>query len=662
MIKNKFLTGLFVLMVFASVGFIAQVQSAPVQGVAEKPLLMAGKQTLFQRVLVRPNSRLYDKAGEPQKSHKATPFTVFYVYERQLIKDKEWLRVGADSHGSVSGWLKASQSIEWTQALTVSFREAKKHDRIMLFKDRESLKRLVDASDLEEYKRLYQNASAGKIVKNSPVIAIQPAAHIDIKENFYLVPIKQHEDVFLGSSQARILQVSSVPLASAVKAKNPSSKKRQKSFRSGLMFVVDSTSSMESYIDRTREAVKTIYTAIKKEGLTDKVNFGLTAYRDNTKSVPGLQYLVKTSIGLEQGATAESFLNKVNSVKASSVSSRDFVEDAYSGIKQAIDKESWENFDARYIVLITDAGARDSNDPLSGTGLDANQIRQLAQDKGISIWVLHLLTEEGAENHVEATHQYQRVSYYPGIGSFYYGVQMGKVEEFGRVLEALTLQITEQVKATTQGLPPLDVPASPTERTKLSAFQDRVAKLGHALRMQYLSKNEKGELPQVFDAWLVDRDFHDPEYSGLDVRVLLTRNQLSDLQYVLRQVLETAEEGVLSPKNFLDDLKSLAATLSRDPSSVSSSTRAAGAAANLADMGYMREYIEDLPYVGEVMSVSLEDWEDWSAKHQLEFVHRLENKINYYEALHDHTDLWVSLDGGSINGDSVYPVLLDMLP
>ena len=37
MIKNKFLTGLFVLMVFASVGFIAQVQSAQFKVLRKSP-------------------------------------------------------------------------------------------------------------------------------------------------------------------------------------------------------------------------------------------------------------------------------------------------------------------------------------------------------------------------------------------------------------------------------------------------------------------------------------------------------------------------------------------------------------------------------------------------------------------------------------------------
>ena len=80
-------------------------------------------------------------------------------------------------------------------------------------------------------------------------------------------------------------------------------------------------------------------------------------------------------------------------------------------------------------------------------------------------------------------------------------------------------------------------------------------------------------------------------------------------------MLELAEEGVLSPKSFINDLKSLAATISRDPSAVASSTTDGGQ--NLAEMGYMREYIEDLPYTGEVMNLTLERWDEWSAKEHL---------------------------------------------
>jgi serine/threonine-protein kinase PpkA len=315
--------------------------------------------------------------------------------------------------------------------------------------------------------------------------------------------------------------------------------------------------------------------------------------------------------------------------------------------------------------LITDAGPRESHDSLGSTRLSAQALRQLAYDKGVSIWVLHLRAQSSAANHEKTERVYKELSYYPGIGDFYYGVRLAEVNEFGTVLEVLANQITQQVLATTNGVPPIPL-REETETivdetpSQLSQLQTRVAKLGNALRMRYLQKESGEPLPTVFNAWMVDKDFENPERSTVDVRVLLTRDQLSDLKNVMQQVLELAEEGVLSPKSFIEDLKSLAATVSLDPSAVAGST--SGSGASLANMGYMREYIEDLPYTGEVMNLTLESWEAWSAKVQIEFMHRLESKITYYQALHDHTDLWVTPGGGPVNGNSVFPVSLDLLP
>jgi serine/threonine-protein kinase PpkA len=160
---------------------------------------------------------------------------------------------------------------------------------------------------------------------------------------------------------------------------------------------------------------------------------------------------------------------------------------------------------------------------------------------------------------------------------------------------------------------------------------------------------------------MIDRDFDAPQERALDVRVLLTRDQLSDLHEVLRQVLMTAEEGALAPDDFLDELKSLAASISRDPEAVKSATRAVGGE-SLADLGYMREYLEGLPYRSEVMNLDLSIWEQWPAQRQFDFINQLDGKVAYYRALHDNVDLWVSLDGEAVDGDSVYPLLLEALP
>ena len=622
---------------------------------SHKPMLMEGKKSLYQRVLSTPDARLYSQPSDTTESSRIRPFSVLYVYG----KDGDWMQVGYDSFGDKAGWVRQDQAIEWNQALTVSFKDPQDIQRVMMFEKKADLAAMVSSYDTDGYQSLYNAVVKGEPPSDSPVIAIQPEAYLEIRDNFYLVPIKQHEDVFLDNEQARLLEIASVPLQASTEGDGQSSP-GERSYRSAIHFVIDSTQSMGPYIERTQDAVAKVYDAIDKQGLTNRVSFGLTAYRDNLESVPQLDYLTQRYVSLEQGTDFEQFFERVNTLSPSEISSRDFREDAYAGVKSAIDDSVWDKFDARYIVLITDAGPRESNDSLGSTRLSAQALRQLAYDKGISIWVLHLRTPAERADHAGAEALYKELSYYPGIGDFYYGVGLGEVDEFGNVLEVLANQITQQVLATSKGVSPLPRPEGASDETQLAQLQDRVEKLGNALRMRYIQKESSQPIPRVFDAWMVDRDFINPERSSVDVRVLLTRDQLSDLKNVMQQVLELAEEGVLSPQNFIDDLKSLAATVSRDPSAVGASTSETGS--NLADMGYMREYIEDLPYTGEVMNLTLESWEEWSAKVQIEFMHKLESKINYYQALHDHTDLWVTPGGGPVNGNSVFPVALELLP
>lgn len=669
--------------------------ATPLLAVSEKPLLMKGKQTLYQRVLVKPGAKLASEPGG-KETHETVPFTVYYVYERKSVDGKSWARLGTDSFGGSDGWARNDALIPWNQTLTISFRDPAKGNRVLLFKDKASLKSLVESGSADQYRQTYSQAIEGELPENSPVVAIQPAEAVDITEDFYLVPIIDHEDIYLGSEAATMLEVATVPLVSddvsapdqpetvtATVASNADTAKlkdaaareqaRQQAieaalqnYRSGLVFVIDSTHSMQPYIERTREAVRAIYERLEKAGVTSGMSFGVVSYRDDPGAAEGLEYRVKTVADLQQGKNAQTFLAAMDKLKAADVSSQDFIEDAYAGVVTALDGADWKDRDARYVVLITDAGARGPDDKLGSTGLDADKLNQLAREKGVVLLVLHLLTPAGEENHASAAAQYKKLSYYPEVGSLYHGVAAGDVAAFGEAVDAIAAQISGQVQQTVSATVAEQLPAEPpadeeavapraVEGSSLAELQQKLHKLGHALRMQYLRQQKDGKVPEVFDAWLIDHDFLNPERPTVDVRVLLTRDQLSDLHDLMRQVIDTFQDGLITPQGFIGNIRKLAATLSRNPEQL-------GAGSSLSEMGFMKEYIEDLPYRSEAMTLTLEDWAEWPARRQIEYINRLENKIAYYKALYDHTDLWVSLDGGSVDGQSVFPVELQMLP
>lgn len=615
-----------------------------------RPLTLEGKRALYQRVIAVPGAGLVDEAGASmRRARPITPFTVLYVYGREVIDGREWLHVGLDSVGDIRGWLPAEQGVEWRQTLTVGFKDPAQQPRVPLFGDRDALKRLADENDIATYRDLRATALQGE-VSGTPIIAVQPDGFVDIRRNFYLVPILSHEDVFVGDYQGRLLQVASVPLT----GRDP--------YRAAIVFVIDTTISMQPYIEQTREIMRDIYGQIDSAGLSDRVAYGLVGFRDDTSVVSGLDYTSQVFAELT-GSGAE-FLDEVAAVSAATVSTQGFNEDPYAGIDRALEEIDWSDYFARYVILITDAGPRLAGDPLSATGLSTAELRDRLADDGISPWVIHLQTPAGAaeDNHALAEREYRSLSTVEGIGELFYPVATGDVEDFGTALDVLMRQLTAQVDAVASGFQPAQVLVEESGDTELAELQETVARLGYALRMDYVRQQASGDsVPTLFNAWILDRDLEAPAERSVDVRVLLTRDQLSDLHDVLRQILERAELGALAPQAFLDELRSLAAIVSRDPEAVESGTGVAGAM-SLAGLGYMREYIEGLPYQSEVMDIDLGSWQQWSAQQQFEFINSLDSKVAYYRALHDNLDLWVSIDGGPVDGDSVYPLLLEALP
>ena len=168
---------------------------------------------------------------------------------------------------------------------------------------------------------------------------------------------------------------------------------------------------------------------------------------------------------------------------------------------------------------------------------------------------------------------------------------------------------------------------------------------------------ESPGLPELIDAWAIDRDLEHPTSKSLEVRVLLTKNQLSDLQSALKEIVQVGIATETSRSQFFDQLRSAAATLSRDPTKVGHA-----GATNLKEMGLLGEYLDDLPYRSRVLSLSEEAWNRWTIGEQVAFMDDLEAKIRLYQSFHDDTDAWVTLDKGAAPGDAVYPVPLSALP
>lgn len=650
----------------------AQVQSqAPTQARASsnKPLLQEGKKTLFQRVLTTPTCKLYAKPGDGSGAAQEA-FSRYYVYQRQESAGKKWVEVGVDTAGKRIGWLDAACTVEWKMQMSLAFTNPANRNLSLFFKDRENIEKILDSSDpAAAYAPIIDSMS--KVGRNPQVVAREPELFVDFRKNFYLLPILQAEEVMSDAGfNVRLLEVASVSRQdpSANPAVSPQTVQSSiKAFSAGVVFVMDSTLSMDPYIERMREVMKNIYARMEKEKIDDKVKFGLVAFRSALSAVPAIEYNTRIYADPTKVKNGKDFFEKIKDLKATKISTPKFDEDPYAGVKEALDKINWNEFGARYIVLVTDAGALDANDPLSTTGLDAQAVRELAKEKGVALYVLHLKTPAGVKNHQSAQQQYDTLSFNSVANrGLYYPVDAGRVNVFGETIESLGQALVTQIKqasmgevvagsalTATQTAPaPAATPATPSAQIARDA-----ALLGRAMQLAYLGGAVNTKAPPFFKAWISDRDLVKQNIPTTEVRVLLTKSQLSDLSSVVTQIVEAANASLVSPTDMFDRLRSVAATMGRDPNDLRQ-----GNAQKLGQMGLLGEYLEGLPYKSDVLGLDEEGWKAMSVAAQTQFMMRLNTKLRQYQSFNADTGSWVSLAKGSDPSEAVYPVPLESLP
>ncbi|BCR22655.1 serine/threonine protein kinase [Aquipseudomonas alcaligenes] len=649
----------------SSIGLLV-ICASPLLQAADKPLLQEGKQTLFQRVLTTPGCQLSPAAGGAPAGEQP-PFSRFYVYERANAANAEWLKVGPDSFGKTVGWLPASCTVDWKMQLTLAFTNPANRDRLLFFKERSTLEGILDAPDpVSHIAPLRAKLKQGKLAEG--ILAQEPEYFVDLQKEFYLLPVLSGEEVMTEEGfRTRILNVASVSKAEATSSNagatsngaNPQAVTSQlKEFSAAVVFVIDSTISMDPYIQRTRDAIGKVYAQIEKENLGKQVKFGLVAFRSSTDAVPGLEYVSKMYADPNSVKDGADFLTKVADLKQAKVSSSSFDEDAYAGVMHAIDQVDWSQFGARYVVLISDAGAIEGDDKLSKTGLSAEQVRIEASNPGVAIYSLHLKTKAGLNNHGKAEAQYQALSTYPGTNtSLYYPVDAGDLDAFGRKVDALATAITGQVKAAYMGEDAIGSALNAKQDPAEQKMLEDAALIGHAMRLAYLGEKTGSQAPPVFQAWIADRDPIKQNVPTTDVRVLLTKSQLSDLSDVLKQILDAANEGLISPTEMFERLRAVAATMGADPNQLKQNGNA-----KLADLGMLGEYLEDLPYQSEVLNLDEETWKSWDGLAQEKFIRTLSTKLRHYQRYNADVDRWVALAKDSDARDNVYPVPLEMMP
>jgi len=652
--RRPVIAGLLLAMLFAAMPLWAQ-PNAPVQASQRRPLPMAGQTSLFQRVILKTGAKIFERPDAAAPSRPVAGFSVFYVYARQGTAADGWMEVGAALDGVTAGWVPADRAMDWKQTMIVAFNNPAGRERAMFFRTGEVPEKiwLNMSGGAAEAQRLRAQAVAQQ---EGPVIALEPDVNVDITRNFYLLPILSWKKVENErGNMARLLEVASAP-ANPQRAAT-ADVDALRNYKGAVVFVVDTTVSMGPYIERTKEMIRRVVARIQDTAVKDNFRFGLVAYRDHMGGNASLEYVTRLIAAPDFKETPDALLNRLGQATEAKESNADFDEDALAGIKTALDDVDWSQFAGRFVVLITDAGTRDASDPLSQTHRGVDEVRAIARSeaKQVAIYAIHLKTPEGRNNHARAERQYRALTLFKESGDpLYYPIPEGNLTQFGTTVDRLTDALLMQV-AQTVGRPIAGLRPPETAQERRIAEQAEV--VGMAMRLSYLGRTRQQEAPDVVRSFVLDQDLDPmdprPDRKPLDVRVLLTRNQLSDLAATVRNIVQAHAANRLSPDRFFERLRAATAATTRDPRRMAEFQQLGGA---------FGEFLQGLPYESAIMEYSQQEWSAMGSGRRQEVANTLDAKLRMYEDYNNQPSLWVQFDGGRDRGEAMYPVPLDALP
>ena len=604
----------------------------------------------------------------------------YYVYTRpggeERGADRGWYEVGSDNRGTVVGWLKTADVFEWKQTMCLTYTHPEMRNPVLMFDEAKYLTELIakePAARAAAAKALYAIIESGNIPRDFPIVSIEPKMAVDFTKQFYLLPILDHRVINIDGREGRMLELAAVSGASADARERTDIRENTRYVESAMrssaaaaggvanelafdiVWVIDTTRSMGPYADITRDVVVAVSKQLANDAeLSRRLRFGVWSYRDSVKHVPGLEYLTKNHTPTLQ--SIQDFGVTMGGVRETKVDSGGVPEDMFSGISDAIEKTAWTPGATRILILVADAPGHELGYIRNVSGLDETTARALATRNNITLMAIQIRPQGQARHHRVAERQFRALSLNPGTDTpAFYSVDSRDMQGFTKITETLVSSLRNIVHVAQQGNLAQALGSGVSLTGDVAAENEGTNQALRAALVQWVGSQAGVRPPRDVVAWVVDKDLIDTARQSLDVRLLINKRQLDSLAILLSDIITAGRRGQISGDDFFTSLQAASAVASRDPNQLRN-------ARTLGQSGLVPEFLAGLPYQSRLMSMSNELWASWSPDEQDHFMNELDARIRAYRMQHDNPQGWIQLNEGADADESVYPILLDMLP
>ncbi len=668
--------------------------------VERKPVPIEEGSPLPLRVLTRPKAILYADASDKNVIEGQLPvFKPFFVYTRPGGESRAtgdgWYEVGIDEKGTTVGWLKTSDVFEWKQTMCLTFSHPQGRQPVLMFEEEEPLDALLkETADKREsaVKKYYsdiESAVTTPLGEEFPIISMEPKLAVDVTKQFYLLPILEHKNVSMESYEGRILRLAAVSGKQDEKREkpadirvNPEALKTainteadvaplKKEAKFDIVWVMDSTRSMQPYIEDVRKTLEAMSTSLaSKPEIGERIRFGLVAYRDS-EEIKDIGYLTK--VFTPELQDVNTFVNTLKTVKETTTDSVDLNEDMFAGVQTAIEKSPWREGSHRFMIIVGDAPSHESGHKWNSTNQDEQTLRKLLNDNNITTLAIHINPKVRKKFNRLAKKQFTALTTNKGTGiAGMWPVASKDKAKFIQQSELLTSTLAGALEAmladanaqtpkqdapiaTTPVATTPDPAPAPKAQPAAEPTKEDLLNIIQAATVTWIGRAAEVQAPNDVEAWVTDKDLLDPSIQSLEVRLLISKRQLDSLAVMLNDIITAGAKAQMGSADFFTSLQSVSATAARNADNLAK-------AKSLQDSGLVPAFLKGLPYESQIMTMSPELWESFGPDEQDQFIESLRAKVAAYQSIHSNPDQWVALNQGDEPDDYVTPIPLDLLP
>lgn len=619
---------------------------------------------LSRRVVSRPDAAILTKPeGGTVVDHPGT-FSTHYIFGETQVNGKTFYEVGPPGR-QPTGWLPADEAIEWPNNVSLVVKVPVERYPAMFFENQPGAVNFRTATPLGTEaealtRRVASGTSGHELQLETGLAAVESDTYTDWMTNFYLMPVLDFEPVADSPDGDMYLETAVIPATP-----NATGKQCGKQPSVAIVFVIDTTKSMQPYIDRTRATVEKMVAAISKASIGGRVQFGLVGFRDDPAYDTGIQYLTRTFQTLDPNSDPASFRKVIGTMNATQASTRGFSEDALAGILDAIHMD-WSPYQGKWIVLITDASPHESHVDSAGVTHTVSSVSStLWNTQKIGLMSIHLKTPEArAQDNMQAAQdRLEALARWTDVDTAYYAIDNGDLTAFGSVIDdattRITGQITQEIGQLQQGL----------------GGGDAIDRIGYAQRVIWLGQCQNAT-PSVLEGWTVRNAVHktgappdvvDKELIALEPRLLLNRQQLDNLVRVLETLYESAQQSPQSTDQFFKNLVTNLMVASLDANQLSMRVQQYRdiddyLAKEVDSMSVLLpSYATLIPFKSDFLTMTPERWKKLPKTSRDRLIQTLHERIGELKTLYNSKG-WVKLHKDSSHDEEVMPILTNFLP